>query len=327
MRARFRELRPALWPIAQTALAAGVSWELARHVAHHPRPIFAPIVAIVAMGIKAGRRARAAVFMVLGVTVGILVADLGAHGFGSGGWQIVVVVAISMTVAAAIRPEPLFVSQAGTSGMLVVVLPGTAGARLVDCFIGGAVAFVTSALLFPLDTERAFHGEVERMIQGIAASLEETAAALEAGNADRAWAARALVVSAQALDEALSVERGVAKVAPRRSGAPVDAHERAVADLAGAGRATRVVGGAAARLLRTGTGAEFGQPLRALAGVARAVPQAMAGSGDARRRLGEQAGKAARAARAVPRAPDDVRAATLVHLVETIGDRLVSATE
>jgi hypothetical protein len=325
---RVVEVRPALWPIAQTALAAGASWELARHLAGHPRPIFAPIVAIVAMGIKAGRRARAALFMVLGVTLGILVAHVVVRGVGGGGWQIVLVVAVAMTLAAAIRPEPLFVSQAGTSGMLVVVLPATAGARLVDCLIGGGVAFVASAFLFPLDTERAFQVEVERVANGIAESLEETATALERDEPERAWAGRGRVVSAQALDEALSVARGAARVAPRRSGgrARLAAYERAVVDLAAASRATRVAGGAAARLLRTGaTAPELVVPLRQLAAAARETPAALAGSGEASRRLAESAAAATQAADAAAREPQDVRAATLVHLVETIGDRLVSA--
>jgi hypothetical protein len=324
---RVLDVRPALSPITQTAVAAGASWELARHLAGHPRPIFAPIVAIVAMGIKAGRRALAALFMVLGVTLGVLVADVVVRGVGGGGWQIVLVVAVAMTLAAAIRPEPLFVSQAGTSGMLVVVLPATAGARLVDCLVGGGVAFVASALLFPLDTERAFQLEAERVANGIAESLEESATALERGEPERAWAGRGRVVSAQALDEALSVARGAARVAPRRSAGRerLDAYERAVADLAGASRATRVAGGAAARLLRTGsTAPELGTALRQLAAAAREAPAALAGSAEASQRLAERTAAAAHAAGAAAREPQDVRAATLVHLIEAIGDRLVS---
>jgi uncharacterized membrane protein YgaE (UPF0421/DUF939 family) len=324
-----RRVRPSLWPIAQTAVAAGASWELARHLAGHPRPIFAPIVAIVAMGIKAGRRARAAVFMVLGVTLGILVADVVVRAAGSGGWQIVLVVGVAMTVAATIRREPLFVSQAGTSGMLVVVLPATAGARLEDCLVGGAVAFVVSAVLFPLDTERALHEEAQRVAEGIARSLEESAVALERGDAERAWAGRSHVVSAQALDEALSVARGAARVAPRRFGGKqrLDVYERATADLAAAGRATRVLGGAAARLLRSdGTAPGLDAALRLLAAAARETPAAIGGAEQAARRLAERASAAVAAARAVPRPAEDVQAAALVHLVETIADRLVSAT-
>jgi hypothetical protein len=249
---RLVAVRPSLWPIAQTAVAAGVSWELARHVADHPRPIFAPIVAIVAMGITAGRRARAALFMVLGVALGILLADVLTRGIGHGGWQIVVVVAVAMTVAVAIRSEPLFVSQAAVSGMLVVVLPAASSGRLVDCAIGGAVAFVASALLFPLDTERVLLRETERVSGGIAASLEESAVALERTDPERAWRGRHRVVSAAALDEALVVAHGAVRVAPRRfaSRGRVEAYERAISHLAAASRATRVVGGAVARLLR-----------------------------------------------------------------------------
>jgi hypothetical protein len=190
------------------------------------------------------------------------------------------------------------------------------------------VAFVASAFLFPLDTERAFQVEVERVANGIAESLEETATALERDEPERAWAGRGRVVSTQALDEALSVARGAARVAPRRSGgrARFDAHERAVVDLAAASRATRVAGGAGARLLRTGaTAPELVVPLRQLAAAARETPAALAGSGEASRRLAETAAAATQAAGAAAREPQDIRAATLVHLVETIGDRLVSA--
>jgi hypothetical protein len=327
---RLAALRPSLWPIAQTAVAAGVAWELARQVAHHPRPIFAPIVAIVAMGITAGRRARAALFMVLGVALGVLLADVLTRAVGHGGWQIVVVVATAMTVAAAIRPEPLFVSQAAVSGMLVVVLPAASSGRLVDCLVGGAVAFVASALLFPLDTERMLRRETEHVSEGIAASLAEAAVALETGDAERAWRGRDRVVSAAALDEALITAHTASRLAPRRFGSrgTVETTERAIVHLAAAGRATRVVGGAVARLLRSGAPPPVGlaDALRSLADAAHEAPAAIAGSEEAAHRLDEHAAEAAHAARSVALGPGDVAGAALVHLVETIADRLSSAS-
>jgi len=330
LRRRFVAVRPSLWPIAQTAVAAGVAWELARHVAGHPRPIFAPIVAIVAMGITAGRRARAALFMVLGVALGILIADILTSAVGHGGWQLVVVVAIAMTVAAAIRTEPLFVSQAAVSGMLVVVLPAASSGRLVDCLVGGAVAFVASALLFPLDTERMLRRETERVSEGIAASLAEAAAALESGDAERAWRGRDRVVSAAALDEALVTAHTASRLAPRRFGSrgTVETTDRAIVHLAAAGRATRVVGGAVARLLRSDAAAPDGLAgaLRSLVDAARDAPAAIAGSSDAAHRLDGHAAAATRTARAVALPAGDVAGAALVHLVEAIADRLSSAS-
>jgi hypothetical protein len=322
-------VRPALWPIAQTAVAAGVAWELAHRVAGHPRPIFAPIVAIVAMGIKSGRRARAALFMVLGVALGILLADLLVRAIGHGAWQIVVVVAVAMTVAAFIRIEPLFVSQASISAMLVVVLPAASSGRLGDCLIGGAVAFVASALLFPLDTERALLLETQRVSDGIADSLEESAASIEDADPERAWRGRHRVVTVAGLDAALVIAHGASRVSPQRfaSRDRIDAYQRAINHLAAAARATRVVGGTVARILREQDGAppEFVEALRILADAAREAPAAILGSDDAEGRLDERAAAAAQAARSAQRAPDDVRAAAFVHLVETIADRLTSA--
>jgi hypothetical protein len=87
-----------------------------------------------------------------------------------------------------------------------------------------------------------------------------------------------------------------------------------------------VVGGAAARLLRTGAAApELAGALRQLAAAARETPGALAGSAEASRQVAEETAAATQTASTVQREPGDVRAATLIHLVETIGDRLVSA--
>ncbi|WP_238158822.1 hypothetical protein [Mycobacterium sp. MFM001] len=42
-----KRLSSALWPIAQTAIAASLAWYLARDVLGHHNPFFAPIAAAV----------------------------------------------------------------------------------------------------------------------------------------------------------------------------------------------------------------------------------------------------------------------------------------
>jgi hypothetical protein len=75
-----------------------LSWELCVRVLDHPRPIFAPITAIVAMGFTAGRRGRAALLLVLGVAIGIRVGDVRVRMLDRGGIQIAVVVFVAMTL-------------------------------------------------------------------------------------------------------------------------------------------------------------------------------------------------------------------------------------
>ena len=56
----------ALW-FAQAALATSVAWVLAREVLGHPRPIFAPIVALIGVSATLGQRRRYAIEMVIGI--------------------------------------------------------------------------------------------------------------------------------------------------------------------------------------------------------------------------------------------------------------------
>ena len=113
-------MRPLLWPTLQTAVAAGVAWELCVRVLGHPRPIFAPIVAIVAMGFTSGQRGRAAVLLVVGVAIGIGIGDVLVRVLDRGGIEVTVVVFVAMTLTLFLTREPLVVVQAGISAALLV---------------------------------------------------------------------------------------------------------------------------------------------------------------------------------------------------------------
>ena len=71
----------ALWlPVAQAALAATLAWWLAHEVIGHRNAFFAPIAALIALGVGVSNRPRRVVELTLGVAVGIGVggrADLG----------------------------------------------------------------------------------------------------------------------------------------------------------------------------------------------------------------------------------------------------------
>jgi uncharacterized membrane protein YgaE (UPF0421/DUF939 family) len=102
-------MRPLLWPTLQTAVAAGIAWEISVRLFDHARPIFAPIVAIVAMGFTAGRRGRAAVLLVLGVAIGIGVGDVLVRVLDRGGIQVAVVVFVAMMATLFLTRESLVV--------------------------------------------------------------------------------------------------------------------------------------------------------------------------------------------------------------------------
>ncbi len=69
-------LRSAWLPILQTALAACVAWFLAVLLLGMDRPTFAPIAAVIALGLAVGERTRRAVEPTLAVAFGVAMADL-----------------------------------------------------------------------------------------------------------------------------------------------------------------------------------------------------------------------------------------------------------
>jgi len=94
VRGRLATLRTTAVPIAQCAGAASLAWLVATEVVGHARPFFAPISAIIALGVGVGGRGRRAVEVALGVALGILVGDLLIALIGTGTAQIALVVVL-----------------------------------------------------------------------------------------------------------------------------------------------------------------------------------------------------------------------------------------
>ncbi len=148
--ARLGRLRSKGWVIGQCAVSAGVAWWLAKDVVGHPKPFFAPIVAVVCLGTSYGQRLRRVIDLTIGVAVGVFLADLLVRVLGSGPWQVTLVCALAMSVAFLLNPNQLFVTQAAVQGIVVVTLVASSGyafTRWLDAVIGGAVALVAASVV------------------------------------------------------------------------------------------------------------------------------------------------------------------------------------
>jgi uncharacterized membrane protein YgaE (UPF0421/DUF939 family) len=178
-----RRLRSSALPIVQCGLAAGVAWLVAHDLVGHERPFFAPIAAVISLGVSLGGRRRRAVELVVGVSLGVLVGDLLVAWIGSGWWQIAVVVTLAVAVAVFADGGTLLVNQAGASAVLIVALlpPGPAGGldRCLDALIGGAVGVLAVAVL-PSDpvapvrrSARALLDELCAVLAGVADALRD----------------------------------------------------------------------------------------------------------------------------------------------------------
>lgn len=148
--ARFRLLQGRAFLLLQSASAGGLAWWLAKDVIGHKTPFFAPIVAVVCLGMSYGQRLRRVVEVAIGVAVGVFIADLFVHLAGTGPWQVFAVVAVSMAVAVFLDGGPVLTMQAAVQSIVVTTLvasPGQAFTRWSDALIGGGVALVAATVV------------------------------------------------------------------------------------------------------------------------------------------------------------------------------------
>ena len=194
-------------PILHTSVAAALAWLAATELLGHPRPFFAPVAAVITLGLTLGQRRRRAVEMAFGVAVGILVADLLVFAIGTGTWQIGVVVALAMGAALLLGGGPLLVSQAATSAVLVATIQVPDGeislARFLDALVGGAVALAVATLVLPVDPVRVVRRTIEPVLEQLALALDGVADALERRDEE---AAETAIVRARSISLAVPRE-------------------------------------------------------------------------------------------------------------------------
>jgi uncharacterized membrane protein YgaE (UPF0421/DUF939 family) len=179
-------VRSKSWQIGQCALAAGVAWFVAADLLGHNTPFFAPIAAVVSLGTSYGQRLRRVVEVTIGVAVGVLVADLLVQQIGSGGWQLVLIVALAMSSAFLLDGGQLFVTQAAVQSIVVATLLPDAGAAFIrwsDALIGGAVALV-AATLVPAAPLRRPREQAAVVVTKIAGLLRASADVMRSGETD-----------------------------------------------------------------------------------------------------------------------------------------------
>ncbi|EWT00085.1 membrane protein [Intrasporangium oryzae NRRL B-24470] len=202
IQSRFERLRGRAFLLLQCAVAAGVAWWVARDVLGHTAPFFAPIVAVVCLGMSYGQRLRRVFEVAVGVAVGVFTADVFVHVAGSGPWQIGAVVLVSMSFAVLLDGGPVLITQAAVQGIVIAALvasPGQAFTRWTDALIGGAIALIAATVVpqAPLRRPRVAAARVARTISEL---LRRAASSAEDGDVE---AAAEVLASARATDSLL----------------------------------------------------------------------------------------------------------------------------
>jgi hypothetical protein len=314
--------------IAQSAVAAGIAWELALQIPNHGRPFFAPIAAVIGLAADRGRRGRQAIQMIVGVSLGILLGAAVVAAVGVGGWQLVLASGLTLLVATGAGAPRVVRTQATASAILVVALhvPGTnlALQRLIDALIGGGIAIVMARFLFPVEPLDLVRREAVALRRGLADALDAAAAAIEARRVDEAEQVLVRIdeLDDGRLDDALALARDVVRRAPRRR--PLRRRLEALATAwqeldRSVGDARAIVTGAARLISRAEPPpASAAKAVRAAAAAVRAVEPE-----DAR----ERAEEARAAARSLLDEDASLGSSVVAHGVASVADHALTAAD
>jgi uncharacterized membrane protein YgaE (UPF0421/DUF939 family) len=241
-------------------VAAGAAWTLASII--HSQPFFAPVSAVISLGVARGRRTVRAIELTVGVAVGIAVADLIVHVLGGGTLVLMLVVALSMLAALLLGAGTILVNQAAISAILVVATlnpgQGASPSRLLDALIGGGIALLVGQVLFPRDPVRAMSKAARPVVSDLAVALAATAEALRDGDEERAR--RGLEIARDTDDDladfydavALARETFVLRRPGRRTRERLPLYAEAAQQMDYAVRNTRVLGRRVLNAIRRG---------------------------------------------------------------------------
>ena len=251
MRTRLERLRLAWRSILQASVSSALAWLIATEALDHRTPFFAPVAAIITLGITVGQRGQRAAEVALGVALGIAVADLLVLQIGTGTAQLGLVVLLATSAAIVLGSGQMLATQAAVSAALVATLqPPTDGitfTRFVDALVGGGVALLVNALLLPARPDDMVRRASRPLLSELAAVLEDVAVAIE--RRERALA-EASLQRARAIDElgarfaeAVDVSRETTRYAPprRRSRGLVESYAGAAGRIDLAVRNVRVL--------------------------------------------------------------------------------------
>lgn len=189
LKARSMRLRARAWLILQAATGATIAWFIAHDLLGHPLPFFAPITAMICLGLTYEDRLRRIVELTIGVAIGVAIGDIFVAQFGSGLWQILAVCTVAMSLAVLAGAGQLLMMQAGIQGVIITTLvagEGEAFSRWVDAAVGGGVAMVIAMLAPMRSTTRRPRERVVELVGHLAEMLTDTAQSLRNRDAERA---------------------------------------------------------------------------------------------------------------------------------------------
>src|SRR5215207_1584568 len=113
--------------VLKTALAAGVSWQLAVWVPGNDHPYLAPVSAVLLMQLTIAQSVDLAVQRNIGIAIGVIVAVAAFSIFGVHAWSISLVVLIALSGGIQLRLGQQAVQQVAVTALIVLLAGGVTG--------------------------------------------------------------------------------------------------------------------------------------------------------------------------------------------------------
>lgn len=180
----------ASWRDSLMACVAGsLAWPICEELLGQPKPIFAMVTGVACLAPNLPNHGKQAIRVVLGVTAGVIVAELSlflpqtVSVLHTG-----MVAFIAMVLATTFGTAPAIPIQAGVSAILVLAMgPQEAGlSRLTDVLVGAGVGLLFSQILLTPDPVRVIDRAVRGLLEPIASGLKKSAAVLKDDNPEEA---------------------------------------------------------------------------------------------------------------------------------------------
>ena len=163
---RVEQLRQSIPTLLLEGAIAAVAWWLAQQLLGDEGAFFAPIAAVLTLGLGVEQRATRAVAVAIGVATGLTIAALIVDGIGSGPWQLCLVIVLARVAAILADGSMVAINQATISAVLVVTLHADGvfpGDRFLCALIGAGLALGAVALMPSSRSDQA--GETRRLAE------------------------------------------------------------------------------------------------------------------------------------------------------------------
>jgi uncharacterized membrane protein YgaE (UPF0421/DUF939 family) len=138
----------------KSALAAGLSWEIASSLLGLEAAALAVVSAVIVVQVTGWQTVRKSIERILGVIIGVILAVLVAHFFGLNVWTVTLIIFFAQIIGMFLQNRGQYLAtQIPISAALVLVLGAATGnyplLRMLGALVGGLVGTIISLLLSP----------------------------------------------------------------------------------------------------------------------------------------------------------------------------------